>query len=208
LIINSLKNSCKIIEKMSFNIYLGIFIVAALAIIGGGSAKLFMGGMGLAGFLFLVGSIAIFAVFGIKWFGTKSGIFSETPVSWPPVINTCPDYLVYYGRKMPDGTTQDSCIDLIGVSKNGAFKVFPDVKKTSNVVPTGDEFYFSLATKSSDAGTKNAELCARAMAAGLTWEGITNGESCITPAGPAAPSSGGSGSSNCNSSSCNTVCPS
>jgi hypothetical protein len=108
---------------------------------------------------------------------------------------------------MTDGTTQDTCVDLIGVSKNGSIKVFPDVKKTSNVVPTSDDYYFVLATKSSDAGAKNAELCARAMAAGLTWEGITNGESCITPAGPVAPSSSGGGSS-CNSSSCNTSCPS
>ena len=28
---------------------------------------------------------------------------------------------------------------------------------------------------------------------GLTWEGITNGESCITPAGPVAPGGGGNG---------------
>jgi hypothetical protein len=26
----------------------------------------------------------------MKWF-SKGSMFSETPVSWPPTINTCPD---------------------------------------------------------------------------------------------------------------------
>jgi hypothetical protein len=30
---------------------------------------------------------------------------------------------------------------------------------------------------------------------GLTWEGITNGESCVTPAGPVAPGAGGNSGS-------------
>lgn len=176
-----------------FNIYLGIYIVAAIIIIAGGTFKLIGGGQTLGGILFLIGALIVFIVYGLKWFGKKGGLFSETPVSWPTTINTCPDYLVYYGRKMADGTTQDSCIDTIGVSKNGSIKVFP-----KNVEPpTSDEYYFSLVTKSSDPAARKAELCQRTISAGLTWEGISNGESCITPNGPVAPGGGGSGGGGC-----------
>jgi hypothetical protein len=170
-----------------FNIYLGIYIIFAILIIVGGGYKLFSVGL-TTGIIFLLGAIYFLVVFGIKWFKNGS-IFSETPVSWPPAINTCPDYLVYYGRQMPDGTKKDTCIDLIGVSKNGSLKVFPK----GGEAPPSDDYYFALTTNSSDPSSKNKELCQRAIAMGLTWEGITNGESCITPAGPVAPSGGGSG---------------
>ncbi len=177
-----------------FNIYLAIYIIAAIAIGGGGSYKLFGMGQSKAAFLFFVGAVTLFIIFGLKWFSGKGGIFSETPVSWPPTINTCPDYLVYYGRQMPDGTKQDSCIDLIGVSKNGGLKVFPK----DGQPPTTDDYYFSLIVNTTDASSKNQMLCQRAINAGLTWEGITNGESCITPSGPVAPGGGGgSGGGNC-----------
>lgn len=174
-----------------FNIYLLIFIVLAILTIMGGSFSLNKGGNTIGAILFLIGSIIIFIVYGLKWFSPGS-TFSETPVSWPPQINTCPDYLVLYNRTMPDGTTQNSCIDLIGVSKNGSLKVFP---KDANPPPTGADYYFSLQTQSTDPVAKNTELCQRAISFGLTWEGVTDGESCITPSGPVGP--GGGSSNNC-----------
>lgn len=170
------------------NIYLIIYVVLAILVLSGGTYKTMNGGMTTSAILFFLGALVVLIVFGLKWF-SKGSIFSETPVSWPPTINTCPDYLVHYERKMSDGTTKESCIDLIGVSKNGALKVFPK----DGVAPTNDEYYFSLSTNSSDATKKHAELCQRAITFGLTWEGITNGESCLTPAGPVAPGSSGSG---------------
>jgi hypothetical protein len=173
-----------------FNIYLTIYIILAIFVIGSGSFSLNKSANTLGAILFFVGSFVVFMVFGLKWFSPGS-TFSETPVSWPPQINTCPDYLVYYNRTMPDGTTQGSCIDLIGVSKNGSLKVFP---KNSNPAPTDNDYYFSLQTQSNDSSAKNAELCQRTISFGLTWEGITNGESCITPSGPVGPNGGGGGS--------------
>lgn len=177
-----------------FNIYLGIYIIAAIFIIAGGSFKIYGMDQGLGALLFFIGSLTIFIIFGIKWFGSQSSLFSKAPVSWPTVINTCPDYLVFYNRKTNDGSSQDNCIDLVGVSKNGALKKFP----SSGDEPTDDTYYFSLTTKSSEPALRKAELCQRAISMGLTWEGITNGESCITPDGPIAPSGGGSGGSNGN----------
>ena len=184
-----------------FNIYLGIYIVLSILVLAGGTYKLVVSGLTIAAGLFCIGALATLIIFGLKWF-QQGSIFSETPVSWPPTINTCPDYLVYFGRKMPDGTTKDTCIDQIGVSKNGSLKIFPK----DGSIPTSDEYYFSLTTNSSDSAKKNAELCQRAITFGLTWEGITNGESCLTPSGPVAPSAPGSSGSGSGSGS--NGCPS
>jgi hypothetical protein len=177
-----------------FNIYLAVFIVSALFVTGGGAYKLVGLQQTIGAILFFIGASIVFIVYGIRWFGSSISIFSETPVNWPPTINTCPDYLVYYNRKMADGSSQDSCIDTLGVSKNGSLKVFVKGEEP----PSSDEYYFPLTTKSSDASAKNAELCQRAITYGLTWEGITNGESCITSGGQVAPSSGGSSGSGSN----------
>lgn len=167
-----------------FNIKLGIYIILAIALIAGGAFKLFQGGRSISALLYLVGTIAIFAVFGIRWFGSSGSLFSDTPVQWPPTINSCPDYLMHYKRKMPDGSYQDTCVDSIGVSRNGTLKVFP---QDGDVNTENDTYFFSLQTKSSDPIQRNMELCQRCIQYGLTWEGICNGESCIGPNGPVNP---------------------
>ena len=171
-----------------FNIYLGIYIVLAILLIAGGTFTLFSSARSISAVLFLAGSIAIFAIYGIRWFGSDKSLFSETPVTWPPVINTCPDYLMYYKRKKQDNSIEDTCVDKIGVSKNGSLKIFP---ADGNVNTANDEYFFSLQTKSSDPAQRNQELCMRTIQYGLTWEGICNGESCIGQNGapiPPAPS--------------------
>jgi len=176
-----------------FNIYLGIFIIVAIAVIAGGTFKLKGMEMIPAAVIFFAGSLALFIIYGKRWFAPSS-IFDQAPVSWPPTLNSCPDYLTYYGRKKADGTKQNACIDLIGVSKTGALKVFP---RGGGPEPTGDDYYFSLDTASSDAAAKNQELCQRAMTMGLTWEGITNGESCIMPDGTVSKGAAGSAGAGC-----------
>jgi hypothetical protein len=156
-----------------FNIYLGIYIVVAILVIAGGTYKLM--DQTIAAFLFFVGSVVVFIIFGLRWFNDK-GVFSKTPVQWPPNINTCPDFLTYY-KRTSGGTKVDTCIDLIGVSRNSSIKVFPK----TGIEPTTDDYYFALATTSTDDAQRNQELCQKAIAAGLTWEGITNGESCTIP---------------------------
>ena len=84
----------------------------------------------------------------------------------------------------------DMCIDMVGVSRNGGITVFP---ANATSPPASDNpCYFPLATQSADPVKKRAELCQRAMTAGLTWEGITNGESCVTMDGQSTGGASGS----------------
>ena len=176
---------------ITFNIYLIIYIISAISVIAGGTVTAFNTGKSLAAVLFCMGAIAIFVIFGLKWFSPGS-VFAKTPVPWPPTINTCPDYLVYYGRNRGDGTKENTCIDIIGVSKNGGLKVFPkEALNDTTKVPTDGNYYFSLKTDSTWADAKNHELCRKAIIAGLTWEGITNGESCTSGGGSTAPDTTG-----------------
>lgn len=175
-----------------FNIYLGIFIVVAIVVIAGGTFKLFGTERKIAAIVFLAGAIAAFAVFGVRWFGSgKDSMLVTTPVQWPPMINTCPDYLMYYKRPKSNGTYEDTCVDKLGVSRNGSLKIFPSDGDVNNA---NDEYFFSLVTKDSDPEKRKAELCQRTIQYGLTWEGISNGESCYSPGhNPISPSGGGSG---------------
>jgi hypothetical protein len=180
-----------------FNIYLGIYIIAALVVILFGTHKFFTTQRTVTALIFLAGSLAIFSIYGIRWFGSDSSLFSGAPVSWPPNVNTCPDYLMYFKRTTSSGSV-DTCIDTIGVSRNSALSVFP-ADGTTNP-PQNDSYYFPLATQSTNPADKNNELCKRAIQYGLTWEGISNGESCMGPNNTPVPPGGGpsgSGSGNC-----------
>ena len=161
-----------------FNIYLGIYIVASLAIVGGGTKKLYDLEQSVGAFIFFAGSVSICVIYGLRWFGAANALFAKTPVQWPPRTNKCPDYLTYYQRTK-NGKQVDTCIDLIGVATNASLKTFP----SDGTIPEDDGYYFDLTTTTSDPSDKNLELCNKAMTAGLTWEGITNGEGCITANG-------------------------
>ena len=165
-----------------FNIYMIMYIIAAFLVIGGGSYKITQQQQSVAALFFFIGSLTLFIIYGIRWFSQSGSLFSATPVSWPPVINTCPDYLTYYKRG-----AQDTCIDLIGIARCGGNQkcLKRYVKGTDD-----DAYFFDLTTKSSDGPSKKAELCKRSMEYGLTWEGITNGEACISSTGSTSPNSG------------------
>lgn len=174
------------------NIYLILYSCIALAIFLGGVSFLYGKSMTLGAGLYAIGAGFLLVTYGLRWFGGEKSILSTADVQWPPVINTCPDFLTYYKRKKADGTTEDMCVDTIGVSRNSAMLPrFP----TSGSAPEDDKYFFSLATTKADTAGKNKELCQRAILYGLTWEGITNGESCILPDGSkASPASSSSGS--------------
>lgn len=124
-----------------------------------------------AGLVSLALVILIFVFYGMRWFG-------ENPTSvykgvWPPIINMCPDYLVYYKNGM-----KDTCVDMLGVNRSGGvLRAWTQEDSPSNP-PTDEAKYFNYVYKAGMTPTQLKQLCKATMDAGLTWEGITNGESC------------------------------
>ena len=166
-----------------FDIKFIIFMIAAGIIVAYGSFKVFEVYQGLGALIYFLGSLYTCFIYGTRWFGDNT----DVPTSWPPIINTCPDFLTYYQRNN-NGTKQDTCIDTVGVANPSVLAPWPK----DGSAPTDSKYYFPFVkNKKSD----NAELCAKAMTAGLTWEGITNGESCITANG--TPGSSGSDAKKC-----------
>jgi hypothetical protein len=163
------------------NIYEVLFIIAAILVSGGGTAYFGMSGQYIGAGIFLVVSILCFVVFGLRWFGPQGQLINQTQ-NWPPALNTCPDFLTYFNRPASAGTTQPTCVDTIGVSRNGAIQKFPADGATNP--PAGDNYYFRLIS-----GESRGDLCTRLTQAGLTWEGIYDGENCLSqgtgqPTGP------------------------
>jgi hypothetical protein len=176
------------------NIKLVLYVIYAILIGIYGTVHYFKNNRIFTAVLFLAGAIAVFTFFGIRWFG-PAGTFTEKTVgTWPPLINTCPDYLTYYKRILSTGQVQDTCVDRLGVSKNSSLEIFP--KNPAEVNTANDKYFFPLETASQDVNKRRAELCNRCKDYGLTWEGIFNGESCVnitdSTGGDASGSSSGS----------------
>jgi hypothetical protein len=162
------------------NIYLIIYVIVSIAVVAGGTMKLYDTNT-IGALLFFVGSGFVCGLYGLRWFGSAKSLLSQTPVEWPPSMNTCPDYLTYF--EVMDGVAKrKTCIDTIGVSKNGQVKVFPSQGNPPQY-SADSPYYFSIDTTQTDPIKIKMEQCNNAILRGLTWEGITNGEACIDPSG-------------------------
>ena len=157
--------------------YTLIFYILFCILVGlGGTMTLFRMERALAAAVFLVMSILIFVFFGLRWFTYAVG----STIKWPPVVNTCPDYLTSYQRTI-GGKPVTACVDLIGVSKNAALAVFP----STGTAPTDNKFYFPMCVNPNGRLTdKGDKLCEYTTGAGLSWDGLVNGMSCIKENNP------------------------
>ena len=116
--------------------------------------------------------LLIFIFYGQRWF-YGSTINNDLNGTWPPIINMCPDYLLYFKRG-----GADTCIDMSGINRSGGpLKAWSQDDNFQNP-PADDTKYFPYVYKSGMTEDAIKNLCRQAMSAGLTWEGITNGESC------------------------------
>lgn len=149
-----------------FNIKLGIYIIAAIIIVGYGSYQVYQYYEGLGALLYFVGSLYVCIIYGTRWFGPGA---NDSQTSWPPIINTCPDYLSYYQRTKADGSKVDTCIDTIGIGS---------LVRKFDTANQSDDMFFEIPSGAKDLNA----LCNQAIQKKLTWEGITNGESCTFPA--------------------------
>jgi hypothetical protein len=156
------------------NWYYIFYIIFCIAFIMAGTNKL--GGMGKPStVIFVIGSIMTFYFFGNRWFGAgaKAGLV------WPPVINSCPDYLTYI-PKLPS-LTNDGCVDLLGVSTNGGMtKITEDeLGETKPALNSMKTFPYTSAdiVNTTDATTLKG-ICDMCATRGLTWEGVYDGDTC------------------------------
>jgi len=126
--------------------------------------------------------------FGIRWFGSRIPQLT----SWPPVINTCPDYLSYItipsttvnGKKITSG-----CIDMLGITNglSGATAISKTSRSTAssfksgNTAPTITQIceFTSADVKAAKTAADLQAICARCKDLGITWEGVYDGDSCI-----------------------------
>ena len=162
-----------------FDIKLIIYVIGCILTLTLGTYKIFQYYQMLGAIIFFVGALYVCIIYGIRWFNNAS----SSATAWPPVINTCPDYLTYYERKK-DGKMVPTCIDTIGVAKKSGLKIFPKDGDSNS----DEACFFTIPTT-------NAEKCQQAINMGLTWEGITNGESCVI--NTSGSTSGISGDSTC-----------
>ena len=161
--------SMKLIMYVLFCIFIGL----------GGVVRLFKMDRTISAVVYLILTVLIFTLFGLRWFGKDGG--ADSTSQWPPVVNMCPDYLTAYTLNRSDGTKIPTCIDTVGVSKNCRLKLWP---KDAVMPPGSDDYYFPLD------GTME-EKCKRAKDYGLSWEACD----IFSPSGkpvdpnPACPSS-------------------
>ena len=154
----------------SINWLLVLYVVASLIAVVMGSNKLSSSGMGTAT-IYAIGSSLVFVLFGYRWFSKPI-----LPMTWPPNINMCPDYLTFAKNIGANG----SCVDLLGISRSGLFKIHPS--EISKVSPTDTSKVFEYTAKSVSAATTAAALqpiCDRCRDAKITWEGVYDGDTCI-----------------------------
>ena len=113
--------------------------------------------------------ILIFTFFGLRWFQNGLSYTGEYKGKWPPIINTCPDYLSLW----KDSTNAIKCVDRIGIStRKEILQTWTDV----NVTPSPGQIFNSPYIPS-NTRTKAQFLILKTAAetAGLSWEGITDG---------------------------------
>ena len=120
--------------------------------------------------IYAIGVVQVLVYFGLRWFGTST----KKSKSWPPVINMCPDYLTYVPA-LP------GCVDLLGVSSNGNLVVsMPSDVPALQLTNTQKVFeYTSADIKSAQDASDLQEICDRCQSAGVTWEGVYDGDTCV-----------------------------
>jgi hypothetical protein len=110
--------------------------------------------------------LIIFSIyFGLRWF--RGGeIATEDAGTWPPSINSCPDFLSL--MKVNDTYV---CVDPVGVSNGG-------MEKWTDTTQTDPKYLFNLSINKSGAERIKA-ICDECKTKKVTWEGVWNGSVCL-----------------------------
>lgn len=150
-----------------------LYILVSVGIGIGGPYLLVQTERTLSAFLFFVGAVLILTFYGLRWF---KGDSLKTPerkaTQWPPVVNTCPDFLTL--TTVGTGTAaRRACVDLVGVSTGGLMKT----TSLQQVNEDKAEYIFNLFDNLRGQERIN-RLCQECKDKGVTWEGVYDGVSC------------------------------
>jgi hypothetical protein len=171
----------------NFNLKLFLYIVFALLVEIMAIVYCIKAPMFLALAIFVPLSFYIFLVYGFQWFGAD-GFLSNKLVQWPPTLNSCPDFLVsYIVPKSGTIPALPGCIDTIGIgTKPGSFPKAIEGKPVNFTPPTSVVngttalTYLQNGWFATKTGETTGVLCQRLQAAGLTWEGVWDGNTCYS----------------------------
>lgn len=154
--------------------WLLLYILVAVGVGVGGPYMLVQSERTLAGFLFFVLAVLVFVFYGLRWFqGDSLKSPSRKATQWPPVVNTCPDFLTLTTIGTGPKPTR-VCVDLIGVSTGGLMKThsLDQIQSTNN-----QDHIFNLYDDLTGQ-TRINRLCQECREKGVTWEGVFDGVSC------------------------------
>ena len=141
----------------------------------GGAFYLFTTGRPILGGLFFIGTLLAAVLFGFRWFLPSGDLNKPSSGAWPPIVNSCPDFLSLY---VVDNKAV--CIDTLGIGKPGGLTKWTDPTQTS------DQYIFNLFTNltGNDRAKKLCEECEKKK---VTWEGVYDGSTCLNINPPLPP---------------------
>lgn len=154
----------------SINWLLVLYVIFSVIAVVTGSNQLYSSGMGTAT-IYAIGSTLVFILFGYRWFSNP-----VVPMTWPPNVNMCPDYLTFAKNIGTNG----ACVDLLGVSRGGLLPMNKNAISTAK--PSDKNNVFEYTAKDVSAAITPAALqtiCDRCKEAGITWEGVYDGDTCL-----------------------------
>jgi hypothetical protein len=123
--------------------------------------------------IFGIGAVLIFVFYGYRWFS----VAQKPLLNWPPIINSCPDFLTLV-KSLP-GTGKAGCVDMLGVSTNGALKaITPKELTTGDALSTDKVFTFTSDDVLSPPASGVKTICSMCQQMGVTWEGVWDGDVC------------------------------
>jgi hypothetical protein len=167
------------------NWYMILYVIVSAMFLVYGTSNIYSTGQ-IRGIIFGIGAGLVLFYFGLKWFGKVQ----VKQTQWPPVINMCPDYLTYLPSiKSTAASTRmvPGCVDFLGVtSSSNAASAFVKIQPLQSVIDALNATMTTKVFKYTSPDIKNASsasdlqtICDACQNAGLTWEGVYDGDSCV-----------------------------
>lgn len=172
------------INLNTVNYWYVFYVIFSVVIVAGGAFSLYSSANLGRTVIYVIGVSLIMLFFGMRWFGN----IPSTSKLWPPTINMCPDYLTLV--RVPSGTS--GCVDTLGVSSNAGFGKIepsemaapPQTKVFGGATPYTSGSVMGTPASGTTAGVPataaNVQaICNACSTAGLTWEGVWDGDTCL-----------------------------